>query len=114
MRAWHQEYKTEGFDRGNLDLVGRQNDLVAELAASTAKEWFPSTLGRQSICHGLALSTQSSNADTGQEFGNALSNVLTGAVNPSGRSAYTWPLSVESTAAYGNFPGLNGHVNYED
>ncbi|MFZ2510881.1 MAG: fibronectin type III-like domain-contianing protein, partial [Gordonia sp. (in: high G+C Gram-positive bacteria)] len=48
----------------------------------------------------------------GQAGGSALTDVLFGDVNPSGRLAETVPLRLQDTAAYLNFPGEHGHVTY--
>ena len=42
----------------------------------------------------------------------ALRKVLTGEVNPSGRLSETWPLNIESTPNYRNYPSLTDDVNY--
>jgi beta-glucosidase len=52
----------------------------------------------------------------GMETGTALAEVLTGAVNPSGKLPYTLPYRLEDSPSYvfGEYPGENGTVNYKD
>jgi beta-glucosidase len=48
----------------------------------------------------------------GQASGSALVDVLSGAVNPSGRLAESIPLRLEDNPSYLTFPGEAGHVRY--
>ena len=48
----------------------------------------------------------------GQAVGAAVSDILFGRVNPSGRLAETIPMRLEDTPAYINFPGTEDSVNY--
>jgi hypothetical protein len=48
----------------------------------------------------------------GQGSGTALASVLTGAVNPSAKTAMTWPVSYDSTPAADYFPGSAIDVTY--
>ncbi|KAH9860484.1 hypothetical protein J1614_011815 [Plenodomus biglobosus] len=54
----------------------------------------------------------------GQEAGHAIADIISGAVNPSGRLPISWPTRIENAPAYGNFPGhtTNGQltVRYEE
>jgi beta-glucosidase len=52
----------------------------------------------------------------GMEAGNAIFNVLSGKVNPSGKLAMTFPKKLEDSPAHalGEYPGKNGKVHYNE
>jgi beta-glucosidase len=52
----------------------------------------------------------------GMEGGNALAKVIFGEVNPSGKLPMTFPKKLEDSPAHklGQFPGVNGKVNYNE
>ena len=50
----------------------------------------------------------------GQEFGNSLSDVLFGEVNPSGKLPTTFPKNLSDTPAYSTYPGKDLQMDYEE
>lgn len=50
----------------------------------------------------------------GQELANAIVDVLLGEAEPAGRLPTSWPLRLEHTPAYGDFPGENSVVRYSE
>lgn len=107
-----EEYETEGADRPNLALPGRQDELVqAVLAANpntvvvvyagapVAMPWFDQAPA-------VLFSYY-----PGMEGGRALARILIGEVNPSGKLPFTMPRRLEDTPAYLHYPGSR-QVNY--
>jgi beta-glucosidase len=108
--------ESEGYDRAHFDLPDAQISLLTRLA-----EAVPGTPIVAVLCNGGAVRTstwdQAASAVlecwlAGQATGSAIADVLTGAVNPSGRLTETIPLRLADCPAYLNFPGEEGHVRY--
>jgi beta-glucosidase len=108
--------ESEGFDRVHFDLPDAQTGLLARLAGAV-----PGTPIVAVLFNGGAVRTSTWDGAaaavlecwlSGQATGAAVADVLTGAVNPSGRLAETIPLRLEDCPAYLNFPGEEGHVRY--
>ncbi len=105
--------ESEGFDRTHIDLPAAQLALVDAVLAVNPNVVVVLSNGSvvalpfadrvPAIVEGWLL---------GQAGGSATVDVLTGAVNPSGRLAETIPQRLEDTPAFGNFPGSFGHVRY--
>lgn len=112
----HQQ-DSEGSDRLALDLPYNQDALIRRLAAinpnlvvvnisgnAVAMPWINEV---PAIVQGWFL---------GSEAGNALANVLTGKVNPSGKLPFSFPVKLSDNAAHalGAYPGENGTVEYKE
>ncbi|MDX6744803.1 glycoside hydrolase family 3 protein [Actinocorallia sp. A-T 12471] len=91
-----KEVESEGFDRTSLRLPGRQDELVARVAAANPRTVVVVNAGspvempwRDEVA-ALLLTWF-----PGQEGGHALADVLTGAAEPGGRLPTTWPTVLE-------------------
>ena len=87
-----EEVESEGFDRATLSLPGRQDELVRRVAAANRNTVVVVNAG------GPVLMPWADEVAAvllawfpGQEFGNALADVLLGITEPGGRLPTTWP-----------------------
>ncbi|KAH6647081.1 family 3 glycoside hydrolase [Truncatella angustata] len=112
------QWETEGQDQVsfNLPRQGTQDALVSAVASAN-----PNTIVVNSTGVAIALPWLDQVAGLvhagfpGQEVGNSIADVLTGAVNPEGRLPMTFPKRLEDAPAFGNFPGeyVNGQQKVE-
>jgi beta-glucosidase len=87
-----EEVESEGFDRTTLALPGRQDELVRRVAAANPRTVVVVNSGAPVLLPWAAeIPAVLLTWFPGQEFGNALADVLTGAVEPGGRLPVTWP-----------------------
>ncbi|WP_432535901.1 glycoside hydrolase family 3 C-terminal domain-containing protein [Kineococcus arenarius] len=107
-------YESEGYDRDHMDLPAAQVELLRRVTAANAKVVVV-------LSNGSAVTVEPWQQQVpalletwllGQAGGGAVADLLTGAVNPSGRLAETIPVRYSDNPTIGNFPGENGHVRY--
>lgn len=109
----NDDWETEGHDRTSLSLPGGQDELVRRVCAVNRRTavvvnagapvdlpWADEAPALLDVWFG------------GQEMAEALADVLTGRADPSGRLPTTFPMRIEQTPAFGNFPGEDGEVRY--
>jgi beta-glucosidase len=108
----NEEVECEGVDRDDLALPGRQDELVARVAQANARTVVVVNAGAPVLLPWAGDVAAILLAwFPGQEFGNALADVLTGALEPGGRLPTTWPRTE------GGLPSTrpqNGVLRYEE
>jgi beta-glucosidase len=108
----NEEVESEGFDRTSLALPGRQDELVRAVAAANPRTVVIVNSGAPVL---LPWADQVAAVLVswfpGQEFGNALADVLTGTVEPGGRLPVTWPASEEELPSV---QPVNGELPYDE
>lgn len=106
--------ESEGFDRSDLRLPGRQDDLVrAVLAANhrtvvVVNSGSPVELPWRDDAAAVLLTYFG-----GQEYGNAVADILTGAREPGGRLPTTWPAAMADVPVLDVTP-VGGVVRYDE
>ena len=114
----NHDYDTESFDRLNMDIPYGQVELIQEVVKANPRTIVvmiagsPLNMAVVDICSPAIVWAWFN----GMEGGNALVDVLSGKVNPSGKMPFTTPVSLDQSPAHalGNFPGRDLKVNYEE
>ena len=109
------DWETEGYDRTTLALPGRTDELVRKVAAANKRTIVVTQSGSSitmpwaddvpAIVHAWYL---------GNATGDAIGQVVTGQVNPSGRLSLSFPKRLEDVPSHGHFHHEHGTVWYAE
>ena len=106
-------YESEGYDREHLNLPPVQNKLIEQIAEVNSNVIIVLQNGSPVLMPWAKKVKAIVEAYLGGEaVGEAVVNVLTGKVNPSGKLAETFPLRLEDTPAYLSFSKDKNNVDY--
>ena len=111
----NSDWETEGNDRADFNLPANQNKLIEAILETNQNTVVVINTG--SPIHMPWEKKAKAIIQTwfaGQEFGNALVDILSGKVNPSGKLPTTFPVRIEDTPAYKNYPGNDLQMNYDE
>lgn len=106
--------ESEGYDRTDLSLPGRQDDLVRAVTAAN-----PNTIVVVNSGSPVLLPWRNDAAAVlltyfgGQEYGAAVGDILTGKAEPGGRLPTTWPARTEDVPVLGVTP-RDGVLAYDE
>ncbi|NEE01647.1 beta-glucosidase [Phytoactinopolyspora halotolerans] len=108
------DVESESFDRAGLSLPGRQDELVRAVAAANPRTVVvvnagaPVTMPWRDEVAAILLTWFG-----GQEYGNALADVLLGVAEPGGRLPTTWPAEEADVPILDTAP-VDGVVRYDE
>lgn len=110
-----ESYESEGYDRAHMRLPENQNELIravtrvnpntAVILAGGSPVEMPWADDVKAILNSYL---------GGQASGSAVADLLTGKANPSGKLAETYPMQLEDTPCYGNYPGEGRTALYRE
>jgi beta-glucosidase len=113
------EWDTEGSDLPSIELPGRQNELVAAVAAANPHTVVVLQTGgpvEMPWIDDVAAVVEA--WYPGQEAGNAIADVLTGRTEPGGRLPQSFPVRWADNPTHSQdrevYPGLDERVRYEE
>jgi len=111
-------FDAEGVDKQNMNMPFGQDELISAVIDAN-----PNTIVVLFGGGPLDITKWEGKAKAilqvgypGQEGGNAITEVLFGDVNPSGKLTFSWPKKLEDSPAHklGEFPGDSVNVRYKD
>jgi beta-glucosidase len=109
----NDDWESEGWDRDNIDLPGKQDILIHEVAKVSKRTIVVINAGSPVAMPWLnEVDAVVYTWFAGQEMGDALVDLLMGDFEPSGRLPVTMPRRMEDTPAAEHHPGRNGAAKY--
>jgi beta-glucosidase len=111
----NDDWETEGEDRADMGLPGRQDELIARVAAANPNTIVVINAGSPVTMPWLdSVPTVMQVWFPGEEFGNSVADVLLGDAEPGGRLPVTIPKQLSDTPAYLTHPGRDGIASYDE
>ncbi len=108
------EIESEGFDRTTLALPGRQDELVRRVAAANPRTIVVVNSGAPVLMPWRAqVAAVILSWFPGQEFGDALADVVVGRAEPGGRLPTTWPAEETDSPVLSAVP-QGGRLDYTE
>ncbi len=109
-------FEGEGVDRDNMELPGKQNELIRRVAAANHRTIVVLNSGTPLVMaewlDQVAAVVQA--WYPGMEGGHAIADILFGDVNPSGRLPVSFPKRLEDNPSHNHYPGRDGVVRYAE
>ncbi|MBW5408988.1 glycosyl hydrolase, partial [Brachyspira hampsonii] len=108
-------YESEGFDRKHLNLPENHNHLIEEISKVNKNIVVVLSIGAPVLMPWIDKVKGVLNLYlAGEAAVSAAFNIIFGIVNPSGKLAESFPLSLEDNPSYKYFPGGNKAVEYRE
>ena len=108
-------YESEGFDRKHLNLPKNHNHLIEEISKVNKNIVVVLSIGSPVLMPWIDKVRGVLNLYlAGEAAISAAFNIIFGIVNPSGKLAESFPLSLEDNPSYKYFPGGNKAVEYRE
>jgi len=114
----NREYESENYDRKNLELPFGEQALVNAVTAANPYTIIVIMAGAPYDLNEIKKTNHTIvwSWFNGTEAGNALADVLKGAVNPSGKMPFTFPVSLNDSPAIAlnTYPGKDSTTTYKE
>jgi beta-glucosidase len=115
MVGTNDDWETEGEDRTDMTLPGAQDDLIARVVAANPNTIVVINAGSPVTMPWLHdVPTVMQIWFPGEEIGNSVADVVTGAAEPGGRLPVTVPKRLSDTPAFLSHPGEHGLAKYDE